>query len=83
MFLLRKTNTQFQFAIKYLGEKSEKLIDVEVTRELREMDKMKKFKSPGPDEVYPRIIKEYKEVVSQLIVNIFRKSALLGEVPSM
>ena len=40
-------------------EESEKLIDVEVTRELvvREIDKMKKFESPGPDQVYPRIKK--------------------------
>ena len=44
----------------FSGEVSEKLIDVEVTRELvvREIDKMKKFKSPGPDEAYPRIIKK-------------------------
>ena len=26
---------------------------------------MKKFKSPGPDEVYLRVIKECKEVVSE------------------
>ena len=60
----------------FRGEEREKLIDVEVTRELvvREIDKMRKFKSPGPDEVYPRIIKECKEVVSQPLVNIFRKS---------
>ena len=69
----------------FRGEESEKLIDDEVTRELvvREIDKMKKFKSPGPDEVYPRVIKECKEVVSQPLVNIFRKSVDLGEVPSM
>ena len=50
----------------FRGEESEKLIDVEVTRELvvREIDKMKKFKSPAPDDVYPRVIKECKEVVS-------------------
>ena len=45
-----------------------------------EIDKMNKFKSPGPDEVYPRAI---KEVVSQSLVNIFMKSVDLGEVPSM
>ena len=50
---------------------------------VREIDQMKKFKSPGPDEVYPRVIKECKEVVSRLLVNIFRKLVDLGEVPSM
>ena len=49
---------------------------------VREIDKIK-FKSPGPDEVYPRVIKEYKEIVSQLLVNIFKISVYLGEVPSM
>ena len=68
----------------FRGKESEKLKDVELTKELvvREIDKMK-FKSPGPDEVYPRIIKEYKEVISQPLVNIFRKSVDLGEVSSM
>ena len=67
----------------FSGEESEKLTDVEVTRGLvvREIDKMK-FKSPDPDEVYPRVIKECKEVISQLLVNIFRKSVDLGKVPS-
>ena len=55
-----------------------------MTRELviSEIDKMK-FKSPGPDEVYPRVIKECKVVVSGPLINIFRKSVDLGEVPSM
>ena len=68
----------------FRGEESEKLIDVKVTKELvvREIYKMK-FKSPGPDGVYPRVIKKCKEVVSQPLVNIFRKSVDLKEVPSM
>ena len=28
---------------------------------VNEIDIMKKFKSPGPDEVYPKVIKECKE----------------------
>ena len=69
----------------FRGEESEKLRDVEKTRELvvKEIDKMKKFKSPGPDEVYPRVIRECKEVVSEPLVNIFRKLVDLGEIPSM
>ena len=50
---------------------------------VREIDKIKKFQSPGPDEIYPKVIKECKEIVSQPLVNIFRKSVDLGEVPSM
>ena len=85
MFLLRKTKTVPVCEQIFRGEESDKLIDVEVIRELvvREIDKIKKFKSPGPDEVCPRVIKEYKEVVSQPLVNIFRKSVDLGEIPSM
>ena len=65
-------------------EESEKLIDVEVARELmvRKIDKMKKFKSPGPDEIYPRLIEVCKEVVSQPLVNIFRKSVETSELSS-
>ena len=39
----------------FRGEESEKLKDVELTRELvvREINKMQKFKSPSPDEAYP------------------------------
>ena len=33
--------------------------------------------------VYPRVTKDCKEVVSELLVNIFRKSLELGEVPWM
>ena len=84
-FLLRKTKPVPVCEQIFRGTESKKLIDVEVTRELvvRKIDKMKKFKSPGPDEVYPRVIRECKEVVSEPLVNIFRKLVDLGEIPSM
>ena len=68
----------------FRGEENEKLKDVELTRELvvKEINKMK-FKSPGPDEDYPKVLKVSKNVVSEPLVNIFRKSVDLGEVPSM
>ena len=50
---------------------------------VREINKIKKFKSSDPDEVYPRVIEKCKELVSQPLVNIFMKSVDLGEVPSM
>ena len=44
-------------------------------------DKMKIDKSPGPDEIYPRILKEGKESVATPLEIIFRKSLEKGEVP--
>ena len=43
----------------FRGEENEKLKDVEITRELvvKEIDEIKKFKLPGPDKVYPRVLK--------------------------
>ena len=49
----------------------------------REIDKLKEFKSPGPDEVYPRVLKECKDVVSESLAALFRMSLESGEVPIM
>ncbi len=46
----------------FQGEDNEKLRDVIITRQVvqKEIDKLKKNKSPGPDKIYPRILKECK-----------------------
>ena len=49
----------------------------------QEIDKLKKFKSPGPDEIYPRVLKECKEVISETLVSVFRKSLDSGKGPLM
>ena len=59
----------------------QKLIDITVSKEIveQEIDRIKKFKSPGPDEMYP----ECKEVISEPLVGVFKKSLDSGEVPEM
>ena len=63
----------------------QKLIDIAVTKEIveKEIDRLKKFKSPGPDEIYPLVLKECKEIISEPLVAVFKKSLDSGEVPIM
>ncbi|MCP4269647.1 MAG: hypothetical protein GY777_29425, partial [Candidatus Brocadiaceae bacterium] len=49
---------------------------------LKIIDKMKINKSPGPDEIYPRILKEVKNEIADHLLNIFEKSLNQGIVPS-
>ncbi len=60
------------------------LCDVNITREavMKEIDKLKKTKSPGPDDIYPRVLKETKDIISEPLANIFRKSVDTGIVPT-
>ena len=64
---------------------NEKLIDIFINKEIveQEIDRLKKFKSPGPDEVYPRVLKECKEIISEPLASVFRKSLDTGELPLM
>ncbi len=60
----------------FQGEYNEKLWAVIITRLVlqKEIEKLKKNKSQGPDEVYPRVLKECKEPLSGPLTNMFRKS---------
>ncbi len=50
----------------FQGKDNWKLKDVIITRQVfqKEIKKLKKNKSPGPDEIYPRVLKECKEALS-------------------
>ncbi len=54
------------------GEDDEKLRDVIITRQVvqKEIEKLNKNKSPGPDEIYPRVLKECKEAPSGPLTNM-------------
>ena len=69
----------------FKGREDEKLKDVIIAREdiLKEIDKLKKTKSPGPDEIFPRVIKECKDVVTDSLVHVFRNSIDTGIVPTL
>ncbi len=67
----------------FQGEDNEKLRDVIITRQAvqKEIEKLKENKSPGPDKVYPRILKECKEILSGPLTSVFRTSVDMGFVP--
>lgn len=41
------------------------------------------FRSPGPDDIYPRKLKDCKEAVNNPLVSVLMKSLDSGEVPVM
>ena len=49
---------------------------------LREIDKIKINKTPGPDKISPRILKEVKYQISKPLSVLFNKSLAAGKVPS-
>ncbi len=69
----------------YEGNDNDRLSDGTVTRQIvqEEIDKLKKNKSPGPDGLFPRVLKECKEVLSGPLASMFNKSVSLGSVPHL
>ena len=66
----------------FRGQEADKLNDICIGREMvrKEIDKLKKTKSPGPDDIFPRILKECKEQLDEPIARIFRNSLDTGTV---
>ena len=68
----------------FRGQEADKLNDICIGREMvrKEIDKLKKTKSPGPDDIFPRILKECREQqLDEPITRIFRNSLDTGIVP--
>ena len=63
---------------------AEQLFLVDITEEdvMRVIDKLKICKSPGPDKIYPRILKEVKEAICKPLCAIFNFSLQTGKVVS-
>ncbi|CAM4630454.1 unnamed protein product [Lepidochelys kempii] len=57
--------------------------DAEIGKEQvkNDLDKFDVFKSPGPDEMHARILKELTEEISEAFAIIFEKSWKTGEIP--
>ena len=58
------------------------LVDITEEDVMRVIDKLKICKSPGPDKIYPRILKEVKEAISKPLCAIFNSSLQTGKVVS-
>ena len=55
-------------------------IDIKEDDVMRVIDKLKICKSPGPDKIYPRILREVKVAICKPLCAIFNLSLQLGKV---
>ena len=58
------------------------LVDITEEDVMRVIDKLKICKSPGPDKIYLRILKEVKEAICKPLCAIFNLSLRTGKVVS-
>ena len=58
------------------------LFSIDITEDdvIRVIDKLKICKSPGPDKIYPRVLKEVKEIICKPLCIIFNLSLRSGKV---
>ncbi|XP_053112296.1 calcium uptake protein 3, mitochondrial isoform X3 [Hemicordylus capensis] len=65
------------------GMEARELSQIEVTRDdvLNCLEKLKANKSPGPDGIHPRVLKELKCEIAHLLAKIFNLSLKSGSVP--
>ena len=59
------------------------IADIIVTEEevLKQLDKLKANKSPGPDQFYPRVIKQVKHEIAKPLTILFNSSLQQGQIP--
>ena len=69
----------------FRGQEVDKLSEIAISREVvrKEIDRLKKTKSPGLDDIFPRILREGREELVEPIAMIFRKSLDTGVVPRL
>ena len=58
----------------FRGQEVDRLSDIGINREIvsKEIDSLKKTKSPGPGDIFPRILKKGREELSEPIPKILR-----------
>ena len=69
----------------FTGGDENRLTGISIIREdiNKEIDRLSSTKSPGVDLIYPRVLKECRDIVSGKLTKIFNKSVSTGEVPSL
>src|SRR6218665_3529224 len=65
----------------FKGGDEHQLRDVTFTKErvIKELEKLRMDKSPGIDAMHPKIIKELKEELGEVLADIMRKSMITGD----
>ena len=68
----------------FRGQEVDKLTEIAISREVvsKEIDRLK-TKSPWPDDIFPRILRECREEFVEPIATIFRESLDTGVVPRL
>uniref|UniRef100_A0A670HWE4 Reverse transcriptase domain-containing protein n=1 Tax=Podarcis muralis TaxID=64176 RepID=A0A670HWE4_PODMU len=69
-----------EFGANDLAEETQPRITKEIVQEY--LASLDVFKSPGPDELHPRVLKELADVISEPLAVIFENSWRTGEVPA-
>jgi hypothetical protein len=62
-----------------------RLCDIQITKEavLKKLKNLKTDKSPGPDQIYPKILKEAAEELVNPLYHLFSKSLQDGKIPEL
>ena len=62
---------------------SDRLLDININKEVvnGELKKLDITKSPGPDKIHPRILKEASHIIAKPLSLIFRESLDSGQLP--
>ena len=69
----------------FRGQEVDKLSEIVMSREVvsKEIERLKRTKSPGRDDIFPKILRECREELVESIVMIFRKSLDTGISPRL
>ena len=75
--------TELEVEHIFRGQEADELNDICIGREMvrKEIDELKKTKSPGPDDIIPSILEECREQLDDPITRIFRNLLDTGILP--
>ena len=80
MFSQEESNRELEPVHIFREQEVDKLSEIFISREI---DRLIKTKSPGPDDIFPSILKECREELVEPIAKIFRKSLDTRVIPRL